>query len=40
MRGQDWVYPKLKFTGMLNPNYIHRHWTNCCGWPAPSNPAG
>jgi TnpA family transposase len=26
IRGQDWTYPDLKFTGTLNPDYIRRHW--------------
>ena len=26
VRGQDWTYPDLKFTGTVNPDYIHRHW--------------
>ncbi|WP_165822021.1 Tn3 family transposase [Hymenobacter edaphi] len=26
IRGEDWTYPDLKFTGTLNPDYIRRHW--------------
>ena len=26
IKGRDWVYPNLKFTGSVNPDYILRHW--------------
>ena len=26
IRGQDWTYPDLRFTGTVNPDYIRRHW--------------
>ena len=26
IRGQDWTYHDLKFTGTVNPDYIRRHW--------------
>jgi TnpA family transposase len=26
VKGEEWVYPDLKFTGIINPDYIKRHW--------------
>ena len=26
IKGKDWTYPGLKFTGTINPDYIERHW--------------
>lgn len=26
IKGKDWDYPALKFTGSINPDYILRHW--------------
>lgn len=26
IKGKDWTYPSLKFTGLVNPDYIRRHF--------------
>ena len=26
IKGKDWLYPELKFTGSINPDYILQHW--------------
>lgn len=26
IKGKDWLYPDLKFTGMINPDYLHQHF--------------